>query len=369
MKAATRLRSLGFVAIVLITTLAGVVITLAASAALSANEQVIRVLRLIGARDSYIAHAFVRRYTLRALGGSAVGTVLGALALFLLPSAGSEGGFLTGLGLQGWQWLWPLLIPPFAALVAFLATPPSRPDNLAGETLMRHAIQWLRSLLFITQMYIMLPIVGFIGVPLVWIKRDNAFKVIRFYCNWVRWTASWMVGLKSEIRGEVPTGEVLIAAKHQSFFDILLLASVLPRLKFIYKSQLKWAPIINIYAVYTNSIPVNRGKKGAAIKQMVAAVKDGQSKPGQLVIFSQGTRVAAGAKKPYKVGTGVLYKETGQPVIPRVDQCGRVLETPWDHAPSGACGAGIPRPRSSRALSWARLWSGSRMWWKAARTP
>ena len=181
---------------------------------------------------------------------------------------------------------------------------------------MRNAIQWLRSLLFITQMYIMLPIVGFVGVPLVWIKRDNAFKVIHFYCNWVRWTASWMIGLKSEIRGKVPTGEVLIAAKHQSFFDILLLASVLPRLKFIYKSQLKWAPIINIYAVYTNSVPVNRGKKGAAIKQMVAAVKDGQSQPGQLVIFSQGTRVAAGAKKPYKVGTGVLYKETGQPVVP-----------------------------------------------------
>ncbi|WP_432450300.1 lysophospholipid acyltransferase family protein [Aliiroseovarius marinus] len=181
---------------------------------------------------------------------------------------------------------------------------------------MRHAIQWLRSLVFIVQMYLMLPIVGFLGMPLVWIKRDNAFKVIHFYCHWVRWTASWMIGLKSEIRGEVPTGEVLIAAKHQSFFDILLLASVLPRLKFIYKSQLKWAPVINIYAIYTNSVPVNRGKRGAAIKQMVAAVKEGQKAPGQLVIFPQGTRVAAGVKKPYKVGMGALYKETGQAVVP-----------------------------------------------------
>lgn len=181
---------------------------------------------------------------------------------------------------------------------------------------MWNVIQWIRSLLFIAQMYIMLPLVGFLGLPFVWVKRDNAFKVIHFYCNWVRWTASWMVGLKSEIRGEVPTGEVLIAAKHQSFFDILLLASVLPRLKFIFKSQLKWAPVINIYAIYTNSVPVDRGKKGAAIKQMVAEVKEGRAQPGQLVIFPQGTRVAAGVKKPYKVGTGVLYKETGQPVVP-----------------------------------------------------
>ncbi|UWQ14021.1 cell division protein FtsX [Aliiroseovarius sp. M344] len=121
-RAANRLRTLGLVAIVLITALAGVVITLAASAALSANEQVIRVLRLVGAQDRYIAHAFVRRFTLRALAGALVGTVLGAFAILLLPSTGDQGNFLTGLGFVGWQWLWPFVIPPFAALVAYVAT-------------------------------------------------------------------------------------------------------------------------------------------------------------------------------------------------------------------------------------------------------
>lgn len=187
---------------------------------------------------------------------------------------------------------------------------------------MKNAIQWVRSLLFIIQMYVVLAVIGFGMVPMVWLNRKYAFVAIHAYCNWVRWTASWMVGLKSEIRGEVPQGEVLVAAKHQSFFDILLLASVLPRLKFIYKKQLKWAPVIGIYAVYTNSVPVDRGKRGAAIKQMVAEVRDGRVEPGQLVIFPQGTRVAAGAKKPYKVGTGVLYKETGQPVVPAATNVG-----------------------------------------------
>ena len=187
---------------------------------------------------------------------------------------------------------------------------------------MKNAIQWVRSLLFIIQMYVVLAVIGFGMVPMVWLNRKYAFVAIHAYCNWVRWTASWMVGLKSEIRGEVPQGEVLVAAKHQSFFDILLLASVLPRLKFIYKKQLKWAPVIGIYAVYTNSVPVDRGKRGAAIKQMVAEVRDGRAEPGQLVIFPQGTRVAAGAKKPYKVGTGVLYKETGQPVVPAATNVG-----------------------------------------------
>ena len=35
---------------------------------------------------------------------------------------GPWGGFLTGLGFQGWHWFWPLLIPILAALVAFVAT-------------------------------------------------------------------------------------------------------------------------------------------------------------------------------------------------------------------------------------------------------
>jgi cell division transport system permease protein len=48
--------------------------------------------------------------------------VFGALALLLLPSASEEGGFLTGLGLQGAHWLLLILIPILAAVVAFLAT-------------------------------------------------------------------------------------------------------------------------------------------------------------------------------------------------------------------------------------------------------
>ena len=121
-RAADRLRALGWVSILLITAATGAMITLAANAALAANAQVIRVLRLVGARDVYIARAFVRRFTLRAFMGAAVGVLAGMAAVALLPRASIEGGFLTGLGFQGWHWLWPLCLPPLAAVVAFWAT-------------------------------------------------------------------------------------------------------------------------------------------------------------------------------------------------------------------------------------------------------
>ena len=121
-QAAARLRLLGWLSMILITAAVAAMITLAAQAALAANAQVVRVLRLVGATDGYIAQAFVRRFTLRALSGAAVGTVLGMIAVLLLPSGGGPGGFLTGLGFQGWHWFVPLFIPVLSALVAFLAT-------------------------------------------------------------------------------------------------------------------------------------------------------------------------------------------------------------------------------------------------------
>jgi len=121
--AASRLRALGWISTLLIAAVTAAMVTLAANAALAANAQVISVLRLVGATDAYIAQAFIRRFTLRALVGAAVGMALGMLAVLLMPGGNDETStFLTGLGFQGWHWITPLLVPPLAALVAFIAT-------------------------------------------------------------------------------------------------------------------------------------------------------------------------------------------------------------------------------------------------------
>ena len=121
-EAANRLRLLGLLSIALIGAAMAAMITLAAGAALAANAEVIKVLRLVGARDAYIARAFVRRFTLRAVSGSLVGAVLGTIGVALLPAQDAAGGFLTGLGFTGLGWLLPLILPILAAVVAFVAT-------------------------------------------------------------------------------------------------------------------------------------------------------------------------------------------------------------------------------------------------------
>ena len=120
--AAARVRLIGWSVIVLIGATVAAMITLASQAALAANLRIIAVMRLVGAKDAYIARAFVRRFTLRAAGGAVVGTVIGVAVVSLMPQGDASSSLLLGVGFEGGEWAWPLLIPVLAAIVAFFAT-------------------------------------------------------------------------------------------------------------------------------------------------------------------------------------------------------------------------------------------------------
>lgn len=87
----------------------------------------------------------------------------------------------------------------------------------------------------------------------------------------------------------------------------LLLYSALPQGKFIMKKSLLWAPFLGWYAWLIGCIPVDRARGAAAMKAMLAAVRNPQRfAGGQLIIFPQGTRVAPGVRAEYKIGAGAL---------------------------------------------------------------
>ncbi|MSU88145.1 cell division protein FtsX [Rhodobacteraceae bacterium 2CG4] len=117
--AAGRLRLLALGALALTFVVTAAVVTLAARAALAMNRPVIATLRLIGAQDSYIARAFVRRFTLRTLLGAALGTGAGTALLLALASGGALPA-AAPTGPAGWLAL--LAVPPAFGLLAFAAT-------------------------------------------------------------------------------------------------------------------------------------------------------------------------------------------------------------------------------------------------------
>ena len=181
---------------------------------------------------------------------------------------------------------------------------------------MSDAIQWVRSLIFSLTIYVLMAIMGIVFLPYALLTRDGAMNTCKMYARAVIRLAGPMIGLRFEVRGSVPHYPCMIAAKHQSFMDVMFIYQLLPRPRFIMKRLLLYAPILGWFAYRAGCIPVDRGKKGKAIKDMLARVKSGDALPGQLCIYPQGTRVAPGQLAPYKKGTAALYADLGQPVVP-----------------------------------------------------
>ncbi len=181
---------------------------------------------------------------------------------------------------------------------------------------MRTALQWLLSLLFNIQMYVAMLVVGIVYLPYALLRPEGAGVAALHYCKYVRASLALICGLKIEYRGTPPVDQVLVAAKHQSFLDVMMIYAAMPRGRFIMKSELRYAPVLGWYGLRMGCVPVERGKRAGAITKMLAEVRAGKALPGQLIIYPQGTRVAPGVSVPYKVGTALLYQQMGTACYP-----------------------------------------------------
>lgn len=177
-------------------------------------------------------------------------------------------------------------------------------------------MQHLRSLLFNVAMYAWMPLVGLVYLPRMILSPDGARTAMNLYAKSTLRMLGALTGLRTEIRGTPPTSGALVAGKHQSFLDVLMIWVAVPRGFFIMKALLAYAPVLGQYALRVGCIPVHRGKRSDAIKAMLAEVRSGKRAQGQLLIYPQGTRVPPGASRPYKVGTFALYEQLGQPCYP-----------------------------------------------------
>ena len=130
------------------------------------------------------------------------------------------------------------------------------------------SLQLIRSILFNASIYVMMLVYAILFFPFALFSRAWAHRACHAWCSYVLWAARWMVGLKTEVRGTPPKGEVVVAAKHQSFLDIIMIYRAVPRGKFIMKRELLYAPILGQYAWRIGCVPVNRGKRGKAIEKM-----------------------------------------------------------------------------------------------------
>lgn len=118
-RAAERVRNIGGFVLFLVFAALVAVVLLAVQAAVVSNNANIATLRLIGAQDTFIVRAFVRRITLRALLGGLIGAVI---ALVLVSLNADDETFAATLGFEGREWIAAILLVPLVGVITFTAT-------------------------------------------------------------------------------------------------------------------------------------------------------------------------------------------------------------------------------------------------------
>ena len=113
---------LGMFTVLLIMLSSIAMVTMASNAALSANVKVLRVLRLVGAFDTFIVTAFVRIFTLRVFLGSLTGTVCAGLVLFLIPTFSENLGILDVVRLEIKDTIYIACVPFLFAIISIFVT-------------------------------------------------------------------------------------------------------------------------------------------------------------------------------------------------------------------------------------------------------
>ncbi|MBO9708473.1 MAG: 1-acyl-sn-glycerol-3-phosphate acyltransferase [Caulobacter sp.] len=133
-----------------------------------------------------------------------------------------------------------------------------------------------------------------------------------------------LAGIKVEVRGAQykPTGPALVAAKHQSMFDVFSQFALLPDACFVMKKELLMVPLFGWHGQKARMIVVDRGGHSTALKKLVRDAVNRMKETRQVVIFPEGTRGDVGQPGDYKPGIAALYRELDMPVTPLALNCG-----------------------------------------------
>ena len=176
----------------------------------------------------------------------------------------------------------------------------------------------LRSILYNLLFYLNLVVLLLVAFVAMLLPK---IAVIRMSQAWGR-TSVWLLrvvcGTKVEFRGleKLPTGPLIVAAKHQSTWETFALLRLFDDFAFVVKRELMWIPIFGWCMWRARMIPVDRGAGAQALNDMLARAKQEVQSGRQLVIFPEGTRRAPGAEPRYKFGVAHLYAEIGVPCVP-----------------------------------------------------
>lgn len=183
---------------------------------------------------------------------------------------------------------------------------------------------WLRSLLYTTLLFLSVPVHA-TGVLLLSPFGHRVYYPVAV--NWARvnlWLLRKICGLDFVVEGleNIPGEPCVLYWKHESVFETMAGALVLPPQTWVVKRELMWLPFFGWGLALLKPIAINRSAGRTAVKQVITQgqqrLRDGLC----VVIYPEGTRVLPGRERRFGISGAALAKAAGVPILPVAHNAG-----------------------------------------------
>lgn len=163
-------------------------------------------------------------------------------------------------------------------------------------------------------------------LPALLLPRTWVLAIIRSYLAAILWLLRVLFGLRWQVAGDwrEARGPVLVAAKHQSAFETLILQYQLGDPAIILKRELLAIPVFGWALRRLGHVGVDRSGDLEGARQLLSAARRAHQDGRPVLIFPEGSRREVGAPPDYKSGVELLYAVLRAPCIPVAVNSGRI---------------------------------------------
>jgi 1-acyl-sn-glycerol-3-phosphate acyltransferase len=185
-------------------------------------------------------------------------------------------------------------------------------------------VQLLRSILYTTWLYVGTLLHALAVLVVAWLPPRKLYVIARSWARSQLWVLEKLCGLRYTVEGleNLPEGAHVSMWKHSSAWETIAQALIFPPQSWVLKRELMWIPLVGWAMRCLKPIAIDRKAGASAVNQVVQQGSERLAEGLWILIFPEGTRVAAGESRKYGVSGALLASRAGCKVVPVAHNAG-----------------------------------------------
>lgn len=186
-------------------------------------------------------------------------------------------------------------------------------------------MQWIASLVYTTLLFLwVLLFAVFFNVACLFVPLPARYAMARVWAHVILGGLRLLCRLDYRIEGRenLPAGGHVALWKHSSSWETFAMVLVCPAQVWVLKRELLWIPFVGWGIRQMHAIAIDRGSGPAAVKQVVEKGRRYIDRGIWVMVFPEGTRMAAGETRKYGTSGALLAREAGCLVVPIAHDAG-----------------------------------------------